>query len=908
MKPVKPAILPEADRPEGGSVEKSKNRFAAGICVLLTLAVFAVFGQTIRYEFVNFDDDGYFKFNHQVKAGLTWNGAQWAFRTGSVSNWHPLTWLSLMLDAQLFGTSPAGPHLMNVLLHAANAVLLFLLLRRLMGLRSNKSIRATTPQVGLGCDKSVGAVATQAGALWPSAFVAAIFAIHPLHVESVAWVSERKDVLSGLFFMLTLWAYARYAQKRSKVESRESRTQAVPAPDSRSLGAAKRSGDGWTLDYGLALLFFALGLMSKPMLVTVPFVLLLLDWWPLGRVTRDKWQVTRFRIPVPQLSAFNHLLLEKLPFFLLSAASCVATVLAQREVIKPTIVLPLTLRFGNALMAYVTYLVHMVWPDNLAAFYPYRFDVPFWQIAGAGVLLLSVTVLVLVAAKRFPYLPVGWLWYLGMLVPVIGLVQVGDQSHADRYTYLPQIGLYLVMVWAVRDFTASWRYRREVLGAVAGIVIVALIVCSWKQTAYWRNDESLWRRALVCTSGNYITYSGLGAALVDQGRFDEAIGYLLKAIEVKPNSAEVYNDWGKALMGQGQTAEAIKHFQKAVEIDPACAEAYNNLGNLLDAHGRAAEAIECYQKAIELRPNRAEIYNNFGNLLAAQNRATEAIAQYRKAVEIEPDYAKAHYNLGTMLVVQGHAAEAINQFKKALEIEPDDLNAHYNLGNALLGVGRIDEAIVQFKKALGIKPDDADTYYNLGVALVRIGRSEEAVGCFQKVIEFKPDSVGAYNNLGLVLFTQGKFAEAIKEYRRTLELKPNYADAHFMLGCALRSQREFEAAKEQFQEVLKLEPGHEMAQNRLAWLLATCPEASLRDGARAVELAREAEQLSGGKQAEVLDTLAAAYAEAGRYPEAVETARRALSLVATQNNQPLAEAIESRLKLYEANVPFHEKP
>ena len=254
------------------------------------------------------------------------------------------------------------------------------------------------------------------------------------------------------------------------------------------------------------------------------------------------------------------------------------------------------------------------------------------------------------------------------------------------------------------------------------------------------------------------------------------------------------------------------------------------------------------------------------------------------------------------------ADEAINQFKKALEIEPDDLNAHYNLGNAWLAVGRIDEAIVQFKKALEIEPDDADTYYNLGVALVRIGRSDEAISCFQKVIAFKPDNVGAYNNLGLVLFTQGRFAEASKAYRRTLELKPDYADAHFMLGCALRSQKEFGAAKDQFQEVLKLDPGHEMAQNGLAWLLATCPEASLRDGRKAVELARQAERLSGGKQAEILDTLAAAYAEAGRYAEAVETARRALSLVATQNNQPLAEAIASRLKLYEANAPFHEKP
>jgi tetratricopeptide (TPR) repeat protein len=261
-----------------------------------------------------------------------------------------------------------------------------------------------------------------------------------------------------------------------------------------------------------------------------------------------------------------------------------------------------------------------------------------------------------------------------------------------------------------------------------------------------------------------------------------------------------------------------------------------------------------------------------------------------------------------MLAAQGHAAEAIDQYLRALEIEPNDLNAHYNLGNALLEAGRTDQAIVQFRKALEIKPDDADTYYNLGIALMRVGRPDEAISCFQKVIEFKPDSVGAYNNLALVLFTQGRFNEAVKEYQRTLELMPNYADAHYMLGCALQGQRKFDAAIVQFQEVLKLEPGQVMAQNSLAWLLATCPEATLRDGGKAIELAKQADQLSGGNHPEILDALAAAYAEAGRYPEAVETARRALSLLATQNNKPLADALQMRLKLYEANAPFHEKP
>ena len=775
------------------------NGIVVGVCVLLVAAVWLVFGQTVRHQFLNYDDNLYFSANPKVQAGLTWNGMRWAFRTGYASNWHPLTWLSLMLDVDLFGTGPMGPHLTNVLLHAANTVLLFLLLKQLTGLCS---------------DKSVGATAASAGTLWPSAFVAAVFAIHPLHVESVAWVAERKDVLSGLFFMLTLLMYARYAQNSFKSQVSDVRWWASRC-------------------YWLAVLFFALGLMSKPMLVTLPFVLLLLDYWPLGRVTRlfsaparqvsdpplpsfgtaGKWRMTKFRIPVSQLrpesfrgSSFNHILLEKLPFVLLSIASCVATVLTQQGVIKSTVVLPLTLRFGNALMAYVTYLVQMVWPDNLAVFYPYYFDVPLWQIAGAGVLLLVVTVVVMVAAKRFPYLPVGWLWYLGMLVPVIGLVQVGEQSHADRYTYLPQIGLSLAVVWAVRDFTASWRYRRQVLGTAAGIVIAALMGCAWKQTAYWRNNEFLWMRALACTSGNYIAYTNLGASIMEQGRFTEAIGYYQKALELNPDNVETHNDWGMALMEQGQNVQAIGHFQKAIEINPNCAEAHNNLGILLAKQGRIAEAIEHYQWAIALNPNRAEFYDNLGNLLTKQSRIATAVEQFQKALEVDPDYAKAHYNLANVFIAQGRWNEAIEHYQQALKQMPDSVHAHYQLGLALQSRDRFAEAVVQLQK------------------------------------------------------------------------------------------------------VLELDPKHISAQNNLAWLLATCPDNSLRDGQEAVALAQQAVQFSGGNAPEILDTLAAAYAEAGRYPEAVETARRALDLSAAQNKKSLAEVIQNQLKLFESHSPYREKP
>jgi tetratricopeptide (TPR) repeat protein len=557
--------------------------------------------------------------------------------------------------------------------------------------------------------------------------------------------------------------------------------------------------------------------MSKPMLVTVPFVLLLLDWWPLGRVTGDQpslrsfgpageWRVTRFQNPVSQLSSFNHLLLEKLPFFLLSAASCVVTILAQREAIKSMIVLPLTLRFSNTLIAYVIYIAQTVWPDNLAVFYPYRFDVPFWQIAGAGALLLFITLLAFRTARQFPYFATGWLWYLGMLVPVIGLMQAGDQSHADRYTYLPQIGLLLVIVWAIRDWTASWHWRCQVLGVTGGIVLAVLMSGAWKQTAYWRNSESLWTHTLACTSENYIAHNDLGEDLLQKGRLDEA----------------------------------MDHFKKVVKIAPTYADGYYNLGNALMQSGRLGEAMELFRKALEIQPSHIKANNNLGVALMRSGRPDEAIAYCQKAIDLNPDYAEAHYNLGAVFGVRG----------------------------------RLDEAVEQYRKAIQIKPNYAD----------------------------------AHGNLANVLATQGRLEEAIPEYRRTLELVPDSAQAHFRFGQALQAQWDFKAAITEYQRAMELNPQHLPAHLSLAWVLATSPGAALRDGNRAVELARKAERLGGGESPQILDTLAAAYAEAGRYPEAVETAKRALNLTATQNNQPLAEAIQARLKLYEAGSPYHEKP
>ena len=738
-------------------------RTVFGVCLLLVLGVFGIFGKTWGYGFVNFDDDSYFSANYHVKAGLTWKGALWAFQTGYASNWHPLTWLSLMLDAQLFGTGPAGPHLTNVILHAVNAVLLFLLLRRLTG------------------------------ALWPSALVAALFAVHPLRAESVAWVSERKDVLSGVFFMLTLLMYARYAQgvmrgARPGADTELVATMRDPSPATRHP----------SLFYGLALLFFTLGLMSKPMLVTLPFLLLLLDYWPLNR-----FGLLAVTIQSPPRRV-RQLVFEKLPFFILSAASCAVTVLAQQQAIKTMDVLPFTFRLENALIAYVTYLGQTIWPENLAAYYPYRLDMPTWQIVSAGILLFIATLCAALTARRCPYFLTGWLWYVGMLAPVIGLLQVGGQAHADRYTYLPQIGFALAIVWAIRDLTKNWRWRRPVLVVASLSLVAAFTDAAWQQTSYWRNDEALWEHAIACTSGNYTAYNNLGYVQAAAGRNAEAIKNYQQALDFNPSFSDCVNNLGTAFLNQGQLDKAQDCYLRALAINPDFAEAHNNLGILFTKQGKKNEAIEQYRKAIELKPSRAEFYNNLGNLLANQGRTTEAIPLFQKALEVDPDNAKVHYNLAN------------------------------------------------------------------------------------------------------IAFAQGQWDGAIVHYQLALKGMPDSVHAHYQLGLALERRGQVAAAMAQFQTVVELDPLHLTAKNNLAWLLATSSETSLRNGQKAVELAQQAVQLSGGLSPPILDTLAAAYAEAGRFPEAVGTARRALELSEAQNNKPLAEAIQNQLKLFEARSPYHE--
>ena len=595
-------------------------RYDLLVMLVLVLATAVVYLQVKDYDFVNFDDNEYITENRHVQTGLTSGNITWAFTTFHVSNWHPLTWISHMLDCQLFGLKPGLHHLVNLFFHMANTLLLFIILHRMTK------------------------------GLWQSAFVAAVFAIHPLHVESVAWVTERKDVLSTFFWMLTMGAYVFYVQRRE----------------------LKR--------YLLTLFFFALGLMAKPMLVTLPFVLLLLDYWPLRRLQIEKPSVNehtqsdrslnrrskkkeRRRSAIKaehvnktekqnrQRPAIGHIILEKVPFFVLSLASSIVTYMAQQKAgaVGSLQRFSLSARIANALVSYCGYIGKMIWPENLAVLYPHPGMLPTWEVVAAVFFLGITTFLIIRNVKRLPYLTMGWLWYLGTLVPVIGLVQVGVQAMADRYTYIPLIGILIMVAWGVPELLKKWRHRNAALATVAVITLSIFSYVTWKQVGYWQNSVTLFKHTLEKTTNNPIMQNNLGNTLEAEGRLDEAIAHYTESLRIDPNLADSYNNIGLALTKQGRADEAIPNFLKAIRISANHAVAHYNLGTVLASQGKLDEAIYHFRESIRISPDYAKAYNNLGNVLLMQGKIDEAIDSYREALRISPDYIMAHENLKNAL-------------------------------------------------------------------------------------------------------------------------------------------------------------------------------------------------------------------------------------------------------------------
>ena len=676
----------------------ARSRFPVWlIAVWLVVLTIALYWPATRCDFINYDDGLYVTSNVHVQNGLTLENARWAFRNGYAGNWHPVTLLSHMVDCQIFALKPWGHHLTSVLLHAANTLLVFLFLR------------------------------SMTGAIWRSVLVAALFGFHPLHVESVAWVAERKDVLSACFGFLALLFYARYAQ--GQIEKDGERKRGVFS----SLFSTFTSGSYW-----LAFVFYLLGLMSKPMLVTWPFVMLLLDYWPLERF---------------QPSRALRLVVEKIPFFALAAVASVVTFMVQKHegAVAAGENLPLGARSGNALISYCRYLGKLFWPTDLAVFYPHPGYWPMEQVLLAGGLILGISVLLFVKRRRYPFLLMGWLWYCGTLVPVIGLVQVGGQAMADRYTYIPSLGVLILAIWGAYELTRRWRYHVIALSVAGSAAIVLCLALTRQQLGYWKDSETLFRHALEVTENNHIAHNNLGTALDKKGQIDEAISQFQEAIRLKPDYAEAHNNLGIALDKKGQTDEAISQFQEAIRLKPDYAEAHNNLGNALDKKGQSDEAISQFQEAIRLKPDDASAYYNLGTALDKKGQSDEAISQFQEAIRLKPDYAEAHDNLGVALGRKGQTDEAISQFQEAIRLKPDDASAYYNLGTALDKKGQTDEAISQFQEAIRLKPDYAEAHSNLGVALGRKGQTDEAISQFQEAIRLKPDYAEAHNNLARAL-------------------------------------------------------------------------------------------------------------------------------------------------------------
>ena len=743
----------------------------AAVCGLLLLAVIAVFAQTANHDFVNCDDNDYVCLNRRVREGLTIKGTAWAFESHHAANWHPLTWLSHMLDCQFYDLKPGGHHLTNVLLHATTAIFLLLALQRMTRQSS--------------------------AALWRSAWAAAVFAVHPLRVESVAWVAERKDVLSGLFFMLTLWFYARYTER--------------PVSWAR---------------YLLVLASFALGLTAKPMLVTLPFVLLLLDYWPLarfGRVGRaweslgdgtlretvqdsdDRSQefdslrdppFSRQFVPrTQQLRLFVPLIVEKIPMFVSAAASCAVTLVAQRSAMQSLEQSAFLWRVANAAVAYVAYLGKMLLPAELAVFYPLaQGPPPAWEVITAVIVLAAISTATFVVRRNCPYVFCGWLWYLGTLVPVIGLVQVGDQAMADRYTYLTQIGLYMALAWGAADLAGMWRYRRRFFASVSALLVGGLMACAWQHTAYWRNSVRLWTHALACTSPNATVQTGLGLALFDRGQTDEAIAHYRTALEINPGYNPAHDELGFALASRGQTDEAIDQYRKSLKIKPEDVRAHNNLALALAGRGQYDEAIAHYRQALEIKPDYVYGCYNLGRALASHGQVDEAIVCYRKVLEIDPNHVDAHNYLGTALAGRGKVDEAIVHFQKVLEIEPGNAEAYYNLGTTFADRRQIDQAIAYYRKALASDPDYVSAHYFLAKILADRGQVDEAIAHYRKVLQIVPDFVAAHINVGVALVGHGQVGEAIVHYRKVLQIEPDHVEAHNDLGVALAGREQVDEA------------------------------------------------------------------------------------------------------------------
>jgi len=729
------------------------------IAVMLGLLTIALYWPATSNDFVSLDDNLYVQSNTQVQHGLTLENLKWAFTHTVSGNWHPVTMLSHMLDCQLYGLKPWGHHLTSLLLHAADSVLLLLLLQSLTG------------------------------AVWRSLFVAALFAVHPLHVESVAWVAERKDVLSTFFGFLALLFYARYVRATT------------PASMESELGQPGVSFHR-SRDYWLACFCFAFGLLSKPMLVTWPFVLLLLDYWPLDRFQPGRLQP---------------LVLEKIPFFCLTLATCAATFFVQKleGAVQPLDILPLATRLENAVIAYCRYGLKIVWPEDLAAYYPYPRYWPLLWVLLAVIALAGCTLLLWSGRRRHPYALMGWLWFIGTLVPVIGVVQVGAQSLADRYTYIPSVGMFILICWRTYALTRRWPHQALTLSVTGAAVIILFAGATRRQIGYWKDSATLYRHTIAVTTDNLLAHYNLAGVYVEQGQTNAAIAEYQEVLNINSNLVTPHMNLGNLLAMKGLTDQALGELQKAVQLEPANYNARYCYGGLLLKSGQTDVGVSQFKEAVHFKTNDPASNQAIANLLAKSGQITAAIDQLQSAIQMTPSNPEIHYQLGNLLLDCGEYDDAIAQFRETIRLKPDSFEAHNNLASLLLKKGLMDQAIGELQESIRLKPGDADIHYSLGALYLKQGRADDAAAEFQTVVRLAPKYAPARYYLGTILIRKGQADAAITQLQEAIHLKPDYAFAHNKLGIALGSVGHLNEAIAEFQEAIRLNPDYAEANTNL---------------------------------------------------------------------------------------------
>lgn len=719
----------------------NQNRLIPGLCLLLIIGIIAIYGRTVRYDFVAFDDQSHVVNNPMVPGGLTWEGFKWAFTTTHAGYWCPMTWLSFMLDGNIFGISGGGFHLTNVVLHIANTLLLFWVLRR------------------------------YTKELWASFFVAALFALHPLHVESVAWVTERKDVLSTLFWLFTMLSYIRFVEKRTI----------------------------WR--YVLILIFFATGLMAKPMVISLPFALLIMDYWPLRRLQHNK----SVGVEV------SYLVLEKMPMLVMSLISGMITAMAQKSSMAKLSVYSAGYRIENTLVSYGTYILKALYPFDLAVFYPHPAGgIAGWKIVVFATALLSVT-FVVILFRRHRYLPAGWLWFMGTLVPVIGLVQVGRQAMADRYTYIPLTGLFIMLVWSIGDIMSKWQHKPIIAGIASSVTLLILSVISFIQVGYWRDTVSLFTHASSVTRDNYLAYSLLGTYYAHNNDFEKARSEIEKIKNVNNGETDVLYNVAKCLEMAGKPGEAMAYYNRILTVRPGDVFTIVALASIESDRGNFKSAMDLYREGLKFHPDNGELHSRIGTLLFQIGRIDDAEKELETAVRHKAD-SVIYCNYGVVLLAKGQIDKAVECFKMATRLDPANAEAHYNLGNIFLSQQLSVKAADEYKIAIKTKPNYIKAIINLGVALEQMGQLDNAIESYRRAVESDSNIAVAHYNLATTLATKGVAGEAIEHMRKYVGFEPGDTDARCKLAEMLLLQGRIEQATTEYEQVLKIDINNTDAQ------------------------------------------------------------------------------------------------